>query len=113
MITPRTKAMCIPNLMGNMPNWEKLRALADKYTEKFYIGEPFYITEIYKTVNRIDGVIDTIYVEPLVFSGGQYSALNVMVDSLKSPDGTYLKTPKNCILEIKNFSDVVKGTVVQ
>lgn len=88
-------------------------ALADKYTEKFYIGEPFYITEIYKTVNRIDGVIDTIYVEPLVFSGGQYSALNVMVDSLKSPDGTYLKTPKNCILEIKNFSDVVKGTVVQ
>jgi CDP-4-dehydro-6-deoxyglucose reductase, E1 len=31
MITPRTKAMCIPNLMGNMPNWEKLRALADKY----------------------------------------------------------------------------------
>lgn len=88
-------------------------ALADKYSEKFYIGEPFYITEVYKTINRIDGVIDTIYVEPLVFSGGQYSPVNVMVDSLKSPDGTYLKTPKNCILEIKNFSDVVKGTVVQ
>lgn len=88
-------------------------ALADKFSEKLYIGESFYITEIYKIVNRIDGVIDTIYVEPLVFSGGQYSPVNVMVDSLKSPDGTYLKTPKNCILEIKNFSDVVKGTVIQ
>lgn len=88
-------------------------ALSIKFSEKLYIGEPFYLTEIYKTVNRIDGVIDTIYVEPLVFSGGEYSPINVMIDELKSQDGTYLKTPKNCILEIKNFFDVVKGTVLQ
>lgn len=31
MITPKTKALMIPNLIGNMPDWEKLRALADKY----------------------------------------------------------------------------------
>ncbi len=31
MITPSTKAMIIPNLLGNLPDWEKLRELANKY----------------------------------------------------------------------------------
>ena len=30
-ITPKTKAMCIPDLMGNMPNWKKISDLAKKY----------------------------------------------------------------------------------
>ena len=30
MITENTKAMLIPNLIGNLPNWEKLRELADQ-----------------------------------------------------------------------------------
>ncbi len=31
MITPMTRAMVIPNLMGNIPDWDKLRAIADKH----------------------------------------------------------------------------------
>ena len=31
MITPKTKAMLIPNLIGNLPDWDKLRMLSDKY----------------------------------------------------------------------------------
>lgn len=31
MITPKTKAMIIPNLIGNLPDWKKLRAIADQY----------------------------------------------------------------------------------
>lgn len=31
MITPKTKAMFIPNLIGNLPDWQELRRLADKY----------------------------------------------------------------------------------
>ena len=31
MISSKTKAMIIPNLIGNLPNWEKIRAIADKY----------------------------------------------------------------------------------
>lgn len=30
-ITEQTKAMMIPNLIGNLPDWPKIRALADKY----------------------------------------------------------------------------------
>src|SRR5690606_36120495 len=31
MITPKTKALWIPNLIGNLPNWKELRAIADKH----------------------------------------------------------------------------------
>jgi len=31
MITPKTRAMIIPNLIGNLPDWKVLRELADKY----------------------------------------------------------------------------------
>lgn len=31
MITGKTRAMCIPNLMGNMPNWEKIKKISEKY----------------------------------------------------------------------------------
>lgn len=31
VITKDTKAMLIPNLLGNLPDWKKLRELADKY----------------------------------------------------------------------------------
>lgn len=30
-ITPNTKAMCVPNLLGNMPDWPALAALAKKH----------------------------------------------------------------------------------
>lgn len=31
MITPKTRAMVIPNLMGNIPDWDALRSIADKH----------------------------------------------------------------------------------
>lgn len=31
MITKNTKAMMIPNLLGNLPDWKKLKEIADKY----------------------------------------------------------------------------------
>ena len=31
MITPKTKAMLIPNLVGGMPDWDRLRQIADKH----------------------------------------------------------------------------------
>ncbi len=31
MITPKTKAMVIPNLIGNLPDWKQLREIADRH----------------------------------------------------------------------------------
>lgn len=31
MITPRTKALLVPNLIGNAPDWDAIRAIADRH----------------------------------------------------------------------------------
>jgi CDP-4-dehydro-6-deoxyglucose reductase, E1 len=31
MITPRTRAISVPNLLGNIPDWDRLRAIADRH----------------------------------------------------------------------------------
>ncbi|MES2998400.1 MAG: aminotransferase class I/II-fold pyridoxal phosphate-dependent enzyme [Pseudomonadota bacterium] len=31
MVTAKTKALMIPNLLGNLPDWKKIREIADKY----------------------------------------------------------------------------------
>jgi CDP-6-deoxy-D-xylo-4-hexulose-3-dehydrase len=31
MITPKTRALMIPNLLGNLPDWKKLREIADRH----------------------------------------------------------------------------------
>jgi CDP-6-deoxy-D-xylo-4-hexulose-3-dehydrase len=31
MITPRTKAILVPNLIGNVPDWDRIRAIADAH----------------------------------------------------------------------------------
>ena len=48
MITDKTSAMVIPNLMGNLPNWEELRALADKYNLKILEDSADIIGATYK-----------------------------------------------------------------
>lgn len=34
MITPKTKAILVPNLLGGIPDWDRLRAVADKHALK-------------------------------------------------------------------------------
>ena len=86
--------------------------LEQKYAEKMYIGEPLYLTEIYNTINKTRGVIDTVKVKAKMKSGTGYASRIVEIVEILSKDGTYLNTPKNCILEIKNPSTDIKGMVV-
>lgn len=34
MITPKTRAMCIPNLIGNVADWDRLATIARKYDQR-------------------------------------------------------------------------------
>ena len=77
-----------------------------------FIGEPFYISNIYNTLNKINGVIDVKKVECSVKSGHPYSPIDVSIDELYSDDGTYLKAPKNSVLEVKFPENDIKGVVV-
>ena len=88
------------------------RRLVSEMSEKMYIGEPFYMTNIFNIINKVDGVVDTSRVTPVLKSGSGYSSIQIPIEQMKSMDGTYLKVPKNCIIEIKNFNTDVRGSAV-
>ena len=76
--------------------------LLELFDEDFYIGEPLYISEIYNVINKTKGVVDTIKVTPRLMLSSGYADINIgTIDDIMSKDGTFIKTPKNCILEIK------------
>lgn len=86
--------------------------LANEMADKMYIGEPFYLTKIFNIINKVDGVVDTIKVTPVIKQGPSYSSAALSIEEMKSMDGTYIKAPRNVIFEIKYFNADVKGTAV-
>ena len=88
------------------------RKLLRELSGKMYIGEPFYLTNIYNIINKVDGVVDTTSVKPTIQSGTDYASAPIGIDDMKSLDGTYLKAPKNVIFEIKFFNSDIRGSAV-
>ena len=86
--------------------------LINHFSEKLYIGEPVYITEIYNMINKTEGVIDTIKVRPVLKNTAGYSPLSVVIEDILSKDGTYIKTPSNCVLELRYPTTDIKGVIV-
>jgi hypothetical protein len=89
-----------------------IRVLKREMSKKVYsIGEPFYITDIYTILNRVQGVADTTNVKVTKKDGSQYSQVGFSIDYFTSPDGRYVAVPQNAIFEIKFPSVDIKGTV--
>lgn len=86
--------------------------LQKELAKKMYIGEPFYLTNIYNIINKVDGVVDTSRVKPSIKFGDNYSSSVVGIRDIKSRDGTYLKAPRNAIFEIKYLDTDIRGTAV-
>lgn len=83
---------------------ECYQALIERFSDKLDIGNPFYITEIYKTLNALDSVIDTKDVQIVVKAGTGYASAWMDIDSALSADGRYIDVPEDSILEIKFLS---------
>ena len=75
------------------------------------IGEPFYITDVYKIINTTPGVIDTTDVAIVNKTGGAYSDIAYNIEHYMSPDGRLLEAPENVIFEIKYPNLDIKGTI--
>ena len=86
--------------------------LQSEFSKKMYIGEPFYLTNVFNIINKVDGVVDTIKVKPILKSGNLYSSSIVGINDVKSKDGTFLKAPRNAIFEIKYLNNDIRGTAI-
>jgi hypothetical protein len=78
---------------------------------KMEIGESISIANIYNTLNKVNGVIDTTKVSITQKFGGLYSTNVIDLNSLTTFDGKYINCPKNVIYEVKFAALDIKGTM--
>ena len=76
-----------------------------------YIGERFYLTDVYTELNKVRGVVDTVNVKLVSKRAGNYSDSSLNINQFMSLDGRYLSVPDNVILELKYPKIDIKGTV--
>ena len=89
-----------------------IRALRQKYSRPMFIGERFYLTDVFTELNKVRGVADTSKVKLVSKRGANYSSSTLNVEEFMSLDGRYLSVPDNVVLEIKFPKIDIKGTVV-
>ena len=85
--------------------------LIDNLSVKKDIGAPVYISEIYKILNDVPGVVDTTDVKLVSKSGGIYSPLYYDMDMNLSNDGRFLIVPQDTVAEILVPSKDISGAI--
>jgi hypothetical protein len=92
-----------------------LRAAEDALRATFLsigeISEPISISDIYRILNRVDGVSDTVDVTLVRKFGTRYSSFDFNVEDNMSFDGRYLLCPEDSIFEIKYLDTDIRGTI--
>ena len=78
---------------------------------KFNIGEAVYISEIYKLLNDVPGVVDTTNVEIINKTSTGYSDYEYDVLENMSDDGRFLKIPEDSVAEVLYPGIDVSGVV--
>ena len=87
------------------------QVLKNLYLNKFYIGQNFSISEIYKQLRNITGLLDVTRVEIVNLNTDGYSKNSYIIDDNYTRDGLNLICPLNCIFEIKDTNKDIKGIV--
>jgi hypothetical protein len=64
------------------------------------MGEPIFLTDIYKHLNDVPNVVDTISVRLTNKTGGSYSSFNYDTKENLSDDGRFLMVPSNAVADI-------------
>ena len=90
---------------------DALTALKEKFDKKFEIGESIYLSDVYTTVNRVDGVLDTTNVKITAKRTANHSQVPFDIVQNTSADGRYVSVPEDYVLEIKFPEDDIRGAV--
>ena len=90
-----------------------ITTLTNFYINNYYdLGEPFKISDVYKILNSLPGVIDTKTVEVVPKIGVAYSSFGIPYEKLISDDGRYLIPPEDTAFEIKFPMSDIRGEVI-
>lgn len=100
-----------PTFNSNAVMTEINDRILEHYEDKLYIGEPIYISELYNVINKTRGVIDVKKVEIENKTGINYSSNTLDIYNSMSKDGTFVKVPRDVIMELKYPNLDIKGII--
>lgn len=86
-------------------------ALADKFSMTYDIGEPIQISDVYKTLNKVEGVMDVIDVKIVEKTGANYSGDSYDFVANLSTDNRRILAHENVVFELKFPSSDIKGSI--
>ena len=78
-----------------------VETLGQNFGSNYYIGESVVISDIYKILNNVPGVLDVVKARLFNKTGANYSSATININKNLSPDGDRLIIPKNAIVEFK------------
>ena len=88
------------------------KRLAGFYAKnRFDIGEPLLITDVYRELLKVKGILDVFDVQMVEKQGGQYSESNYDFQSNLSADGRMINAELTTIFELKFPNADIQGTI--
>jgi len=87
------------------------QALTKQFSRKLDIGESIFITDVYKALQKVDGVLDVSTVEIVLKNGGIYSSASYNMDAALSADSRRILAETNIIFELKYPNIDIKGSI--
>jgi len=90
---------------------------ANRYIRNYYlrnrfeIGEPIRVSDIYRQLNKVDGVVDVSEVQVMGRNGGLYSESDFDPVRSMSSDGRTIRAKENSIFELKFPNVDIEGSV--
>jgi hypothetical protein len=89
-----------------------IKTIADNYSDKLFLGRPFFLSEIYKMLNDMPEVVDTKDVKIVNQRGSDYSNVEYDITANLSNDGRFLFVPDDTVLEIRFPNIDIVGVAV-
>ncbi len=80
-------------------------------SNQYEIGESIMITDFYKVLQKVDGVVDVEDLEIVSRTGAQYTDSSYDFASNLTADGRRIQIPNNAVFELKFPNVDVKGSV--
>jgi hypothetical protein len=71
------------------------------------IGQPFYLTDIFKKLKQVEGVLDIIDIKIVNKVSANHSNFSYSITNNLSQNGRVLNIPQDSIWELKFITDIV------
>ena len=88
------------------------RALGKKFSQTYDIGEPILISDVYRILNKVEGVMDVISVKIVEKSGTTYAGASYDFNANRSADNRRILAQENTIFELKFPGNDIRGSII-